>query len=40
VIGAIESTITRAFRPAFLLSATFAALALALAFLLRRRLLA
>jgi predicted MFS family arabinose efflux permease len=40
VIGAIESTITRAFRPAFLLSAGLAALALVLAFLLRRRLLA
>ncbi len=40
VAGAIESTITRAFRPAFLLSAAFAALALALAVLLRRRLLA
>jgi MFS family permease len=40
VIGAIESTITRAFRPAFVLSAGFAAIALALSFLLRRRLLA
>jgi hypothetical protein len=40
VIGAIESTITRAFRPAFFLSAGFAAVALSLSFLLRRRLLA
>jgi MFS family permease len=40
VIDAIESTITRAFRPAFVLSAGFAAIALALSFLLRRRLLA
>lgn len=39
VIGAIESTITRAFRPAFLLCAGFAAAALVLAFALRRRLL-
>jgi predicted MFS family arabinose efflux permease len=39
VIGAIESTITRAFRPAFLLSAGFAAIALALSFLPRGRLL-
>jgi len=40
VIGAIESTITRAFRPAFLLCAGFATAALVLAFALRRRLLA
>jgi hypothetical protein len=40
VIGAIESTITRAFRPGFLLSAGFAAIGLALSFLLRERLLA
>ena len=37
LVGTIESTITRAFRPAFLLSAGFAALALLAAFLLRRR---
>jgi predicted MFS family arabinose efflux permease len=37
--GAIEETITRAFRPAFLLSAALAALALAVAFLTRRRIL-
>ena len=35
VVAAIEGTITRAFRPAFLLSAAFAAAALALALLLR-----
>jgi MFS family permease len=40
LIGAIEATITRAFRPAFTLSALFAAAALALALLLGRRLLA
>jgi hypothetical protein len=40
VIGVIESTITRAFRPAFLLCAGFAAAALVVAFALRRRLLA
>jgi hypothetical protein len=39
VIGTIESTITRAFRPAFLLCAGFAAAALVFAFALRRRLL-
>jgi len=38
VIGAIESTITRAFRPAFLLCAGFAAGALLLGFALRRKL--
>ena len=38
VIGAIESTITRAFRPAFLLCAGFAVGALLLGFALRRRL--
>ena len=37
LVGAIESTITRAFRPAFLLSAGFAALALLAAALFRRR---
>ena len=40
VSSAIEATITRAFRPAFLLSAAFAALALALSVLLGERLLA
>jgi predicted MFS family arabinose efflux permease len=40
VIGAIEATLTRAFRPAFLLSAAFAAAALVLALVLGRRLLA
>ena len=39
LVGTIEATITRAFRPAFLLSAAFAALALAAAVLFRRRLL-
>ena len=39
VVGAIEGTITRAFRPAFLLSGAFAALALLVAFVTRRRLL-
>jgi predicted MFS family arabinose efflux permease len=39
LIGVIERTITRAFRPAFALSAAFAALALALALLMRGRLL-
>jgi len=39
LVGAIEETITRAFRPAFALSAALAALALALAFFLRRRIL-
>ena len=39
VINAIESTITRAFRPAFVLCAAFAAVALGLAYFLRRRLL-
>jgi predicted MFS family arabinose efflux permease len=38
VVGAIEGAITRAFRPAFLLSAAFAGLALALALVLGRRL--
>ena len=37
VVGAIEATITRAFRPAFLICAGFAAAALALAFVMRRR---
>jgi len=37
LVGAIEETITRAFRPAFALSAALAALALALAFFFRRR---
>jgi predicted MFS family arabinose efflux permease len=37
LVGTIEETITRAFRPAFLLSAALAALALAVAFLARRR---
>ena len=39
VVGVVESTLTRAFRPGFLASAAFAALALGLAFLMRRRLL-
>jgi predicted MFS family arabinose efflux permease len=39
VVGAIEGTITRAFRPAFLLSAAFAAAALLLALVLGPRLL-
>ena len=39
VVGTIEGTVTRAFRPAFLLSAGFAAAALALALVLARRLL-
>ena len=39
LLGVIESTITRAFRPAFALSAGFAALALALSLVMRRRLL-
>jgi hypothetical protein len=38
-VGAIEATITRAFRPAFFLSAGFAAAALAAAIVFRRRLL-
>jgi hypothetical protein len=37
VVGAIEATITRAFRPAFLISAAFAAAALALALIVRGR---
>lgn len=37
LVGTIESTITRAFRPAFFLSAALAALAALVAFLLRRR---
>jgi predicted MFS family arabinose efflux permease len=37
LVGIIEETITRGFRPAFLLSAALAALALAVAFLARRR---
>jgi len=37
LVGAIEGTITRAFRPAFLLSAGFGALAVLLAALFRRR---
>ena len=39
LVGAIEETITRAFRPAFALSAALAALALALALVFRRRVL-
>jgi hypothetical protein len=39
LVGAIEATITRAFRPAFFLSAGFAAAALAAAIVFRRRLL-
>lgn len=39
LVGTIEETITRAFRPAFLLSATLAALASAVALLARRRIL-
>jgi predicted MFS family arabinose efflux permease len=39
LVGAIEETITRAFRPAFALSAALAALALAVALLFRRRIL-
>ena len=39
LVGAIEETITRAFRPAFVLSAALAALALALALVFRRRVL-
>jgi hypothetical protein len=39
LVETIEETITRAFRPAFLLSAALAALALAVAVLARRRLL-
>jgi hypothetical protein len=38
LVGAIEQTLTRAFRPAFLVSAALAALALGTALLLRRRL--
>jgi MFS family permease len=37
LVGTIESTITRAFRPAFFLSAALAALAALVAFLFRRR---
>jgi len=37
LVETIEETITRAFRPAFLFSAGLAALALAVAFLARRR---
>jgi hypothetical protein len=37
LVGTIETTITRAFRPAFLVSAALAALALLAAFLFRRR---
>jgi hypothetical protein len=37
LVGAVEETITRAFRPAFLLSAAFAAAAGAVALLFRRR---
>ena len=40
LVGTIEATITRAFRPAFLLSAGFAALALLAAVVFRRRLVA
>jgi MFS family permease len=39
LVGTIEETITRAFRPAFLLSAALATLALAVAFFARRRVL-
>ena len=39
LVGTIEATITRAFRPAFLLSAAFAALALVAGVVFRRRLL-
>jgi hypothetical protein len=39
VVGVVESTVTRAFRPAFLLSAVFAALAFGVARVFRRRLL-
>ena len=39
LVRTIEETITRAFRPAFLLSAALAALALAVAFFARRRVL-
>jgi predicted MFS family arabinose efflux permease len=39
LVGTIEATITRAFRPAFLLSAAFAALALLAGLVFRRRLL-
>jgi small basic protein len=38
LVGAIEATITRAFRPAFFLSAGFAAAALVAAVFFRRRL--
>jgi len=38
LVGAIESTITRASRSAFFVCAAFAALALLLAFVFRRRL--
>ena len=38
-VGTIEETITRSFRSAFLVSAAFAAAALGVAFLFRRRLL-
>jgi len=37
VVGAIEATVTRAFRPAFLICAGFAAAALALALVMRGR---
>jgi hypothetical protein len=40
LVGAVESTITRAFRPAFFLTAAFAALAALVAFLFRRRIVA
>lgn len=40
LVGTIEATITRAFRPAFLLSAGLAALALLAATIFRRRLVA
>jgi hypothetical protein len=40
LVGTIEETITRCFRPAFLLSALFAALAIPVALLFRRRLAA
>jgi hypothetical protein len=39
LVGAIEETITRAFRPAFALSAALAALALVVALFFRRRVL-
>jgi len=40
LLSAVENTITRAFRPAFFLSAALAALAALVAFVFRRRILA